>query len=140
MISPTTALYILSVISTYFFNGPGQGDVDAKVETSGSTPPIVSLFNCPLSLRGKPYSATAAQDCLNELLATGYFEMGHFRTEKNLNSVTLIFELKSPLLTVSHLNLELGARDKSNLEVTLDNTPGALREGAAYTQEAELET
>jgi outer membrane protein assembly factor BamA len=134
------ACFSLFVLSAHTNNLFAQSSVHVRIETSGSTPPLGSLFDCATSLKAKPYSPVTARGCLNHLLATGYFERGQFRTEKIQDEVTLIFDLKSPGLIVSTFSLELSDPDKSNLEVSLDNTPGVLSQGKVYSQEAELTT
>lgn len=114
--------------------------IDTRIEIAGSVPPVVSLFDCVSSLRGKSYSQVASQDCLNRLLATGYFDEGRFGTERNHDRVVLVFHLKSPPLALTKLDLQFNDPDKSNLEVSLDSTSGVLRKGEAYTQDAELAT
>lgn len=114
--------------------------VDIRIEIAGSTPPVVSLFDCATSLRGKSYSHAASQNCLNHLLATGYFEEGHFDTERNHDKAVIVFHMKSPALVVSKLGLQFSDPDKSNLETSLDNATDVLRQGATYTQDGELAT
>lgn len=119
---------------------PAADEVEVRIQTDGSTPPVPALFECATSLRGKVYSQVASQNCLNRLLATGYFEEGRLGTEHNHGKIVFVFHLKSPRLVVSNLDLQFNDVDRSNLEVSLDNTPGVLRQGEAYSQEAELAT
>jgi outer membrane protein assembly factor BamA len=128
------------IVSAPVASARDEGGVEVRIESSGSTPPIGSIFDCATSLRGNPFSKVATQNCLNQLLKTGYFEEGSFRVERSDAKFLVVFHLKSPLLTVSQLSLEFTDPDKSNLEVSLDNNPDVLRSGRIYTQESELAT
>jgi hypothetical protein len=135
----THLLCILLTISVYPNALLAQDRLQVLVYTSGSAPPIE--HECVTSLRERSYSPVASQECLDQILATGYFDRGQFRTEHgDGNQMTLIFQLGAPQLTVSQLQLDFFDADSSALQALLEKTPGVLRQGEVYTREAELTT
>jgi hypothetical protein len=130
-------IFIVSAAGT---SPRAENGVEVRIETSGSTPPIGSIFRCATSLRGRQYSRSATQDCLAQLLETGYFDEGNFRIDRSQAKPLVVFRLKSPVLKVTKLALEFTDPDKSGIEVSLDNNPDTLRPGGVYTRDSELAT
>jgi hypothetical protein len=107
----------------------------------GSVPHSSRLYSCVRSLQGQAFDDLKTKHCVNDLLASRFFEGATFSIKDwGTGGLELIFHLKSPSLTITALTFELPQQERSELESWLASDPRNLRVGSIYSSDAESVT
>ncbi|MFZ0334753.1 MAG: hypothetical protein WBD21_08160 [Candidatus Acidiferrales bacterium] len=113
-----------------------------QIKVQGSEPPNISNWNgCVKSLGGKIYNESTAKECLDSILATGYFAGGRIETESyKKGRVRVVFRLDAPSLVLSELKINLPNEEKQRLVRWLSQDKATLGPGDIYTRDGEVAT
>lgn len=122
--------------------GPGRAqsnrDLHVHVESHGSVPPIPDWFSCVSELDKKTYDKVKARACLQSILShpeavKGKGSLHHYKEQD-----VLTFRVEWPSLTVTDVDLGIGAADLARVHELLAINGGTLHPGAVYefTEEA----
>ncbi len=113
----------------------------ASVKEHGSPPPIPSLYDCVYDIDGGPYNASVAQECLDSILASGYFKSGHIEKQEGNSTVFIDFVLTAPALRVTRVEYRgIDAALRGRLAAWLGKTGDPLQVGDTYTARRDSRT
>ena len=115
-------------------------ELDAWVESHGSVPPVPAWFSCVRELDRQPYDKVKSQACLRSILShpevlKGRVSLHHYKLRD-----TLIFNLESPSLSVTDVDLGIAAADLAQIHELLAINGNALRPGEGYEEAKEKST
>lgn len=107
----------------------------------GSVPHSSRLYSCARKLQGTAFDEANTKACLNELLASGFFEEAKFSIKNaEAGALELTLHFRSPRLTISSVRFNLPAEEGNDLETWLAADARNLKVGDTYNFEAEAVT
>ena len=117
-------------------SGPGGAqsnrDFHVDVEYHGSVPPIPDWFSCVGELDKKTYDKVKARACLQSILSHAEAVKGKGSLHHYKEWDVLTFRVEWPSLTVTDVDLGIGAADLAKIHELLAINGGALHPGALY--------
>jgi hypothetical protein len=126
------------MVTCFLSISPGPGgaqsdrDLHVHVESHGSVPPIPDWFSCVGELEKKTYDKVKARACLQSILAHPEAVKGKGSLHHYKERDVLTFRLEWPSLTVTDVDLGIGAADLAKVHELLAINSGALHTGAVY--------
>jgi hypothetical protein len=110
---------------------------EVRLRVEGDTPPDPGLYDCAYELEGEPHDEVRARNCLQKLLASGYFAGGELLTSRKDKRLEITYVMKALPLIVTDLAFD---QAPGSVEAWLTAKQGILKRGEAYDFFRNLET
>jgi len=131
---------MLALCGILAFHPAASGDDPKWVDLrpSGSAPPIPGLYECIWKLKEVGFERGRANECLRDLLSTGYFEEGAITLDASeVNNAGIVFNLRAKRLLVTGLQLKVDERYEMELRQWLGADDRVLRKRDVYERSRE---
>lgn len=110
-----------------------EEEILSGVEFTGSVPGVPHLYDCIRNLKNSPQAEAEAQECLQSILSTGYFDAGSVEKKRSgAGKLVLLFHLSAPSATLRSMKIQVAEMDREPLERWLKKNPRNLQVGDIY--------
>jgi hypothetical protein len=128
------------IASAYPTQAQSNQETHIWLEPVGSVPPIPQWTSCIEELKNKPYDETQSQECLDSILSHPGIQGGSIKLERHKKESWLTFQIQSPPLILTDVDLGIDASDLAKVHELLAINGHALRPGGAYDWHGESST
>jgi len=123
-------VYTFLAVALYAQVFPGKAQID--YELKGSVPPVSEWYECINSLRGKPFSRTEADKCLQSILSRPHLTSGRVIATPEHNYTQVSFILESPPLALAKVDFGLSPAFDLDFADFISKDEDVLRTGDIY--------
>jgi hypothetical protein len=108
------------------------GDVIVDRQVTGSAPPVPEIYSCLKEIEDSPYNEVSAHKCLQDILASGYFNEGRIEVDSMEGRKLVRFILEAPELRIESLDIKTGIQRADTLRAWLQKDRRTLNEDDTY--------